>query len=360
MNELMPNTVDQEAADWLARLDANSHTSDSPDAIDLRNRFEAWLAANPGHRAAHARLQAAWGRLDRLQSLHPAADRSANPDLLAFRKSATSAMPATPLSRMADLAGRARYAIAAALAFFVIGAGVLYWQFDTDSDIRTGVGERRHMVLKDGSHMDLNSQSHVAVNFQPDLRRVELNEGEAIFKVAHDESRPFVVVANGLTVRAIGTAFSVRVKAESVEVVVSEGIVGVTPAGKTEVVMSHPQSRGTSQKLTAGHVAVYGASADSQQGVVRVITTTEIDRKLAWQRGMIAFEGEPLSEAVAEFNRYNLRKLVITDPELLSVRVGGYFKSDDVDTFVKALDLGFGIAAVNDGEKVTYLAPARK
>lgn len=376
--------VQTEAAAWLARLDAAEGMPEQHAA--LQTQCAQWRLADPGHNAAWLRLASIFGRLDRLSAVRPAPGKRADADLLAAGAQLLAAaselhvgadsnkvvpIPTRAANDAASTSARAprrfgitRYAQAAGLALVIgIGAGLLVVH-DPAVDYATQVGERRNIQLQDNSVIALNTQSKVSVKYEANSRQIDLRQGEAHFTVAKNSARPFIVTANGMQIRAVGTAFLVRTKGSAVEVVVTEGTVAVYPVNHAE------QGR----QLTAGSIGVFGAggqqaderasgvaprTGEVQPAVVRVASTAEISRKMAWETGMLAFDGDSLQEAVAEFNRYNTNKLVIAEPDLNVLRVGGYFRANDVTTFVSALRASFGIEAYAGAEGVTYLRKAK-
>jgi transmembrane sensor len=182
-------------------------------------------------------------------------------------------------------------------------------------------------VLEDGSVVDLNTNSQVRVRLGDARREVRLTRGEGRFQVAHDVNRPFVVAANEAAVRAVGTAFTVRLRdASQVEVVVAEGKVAIAAPRVTD---APPLAAGETAVVQPGHVSVSPMSPQA------------IERKLAWTSGRLEFRGERLADAVAEFNRYNLRQIRLASPALGSLRVGGNFKATDPESFAAALASAF-------------------
>src|SRR5262249_23434452 len=150
-------------------------------------------------------------------------------------------------------------------------------------------------------------------------RDVQLIRGEALFHVAHDGKRPFFVTAETTVVRAVGTAFSVRIRDDNrVEVLVTEGhvAVGAPSTDRTD----RPVLPASSPVLSAGQLP----AVSHGRAAIKHLQADEISRKVSWTAGYLAFQGQPLSEAIGEFNRYNLRHLVIGDPSLRNLSVGGH------------------------------------
>ncbi|MDR7115439.1 FecR domain-containing protein [Caulobacter sp. BE254] len=300
--------IEAEAARWVWRLDRDGR------APELEAQLEAWLEGDARRRGAFLKAESVWTLLDR------ARETGSRP----------LARPARPVSRRALLAG-AGGAIAAAM----VGAGVLILREERFS---TGLGEVRRVPLGDGSAVAINTASAVEVAFRRTQRTVRLQEGEAWFQVAHDVQRPFVVEAGSVRVRAVGTAFSVRRRANGADVLVTEGVVEVWAEGATR-----PPAR-----LKAGQSAFVDATA-----VVRpaLAGPEAVDRKLEWRYGKIDLAGETLGEAVADFNRYNDRKLVIADPGIASERLYGAFNTGGPDAFAAAVGASLGVEVeVRDSE----------
>jgi transmembrane sensor len=282
---------------------------------------EAWLDASPAHAAAFARVEAAWERAERLNAL-PRLAEAPQPAFLPTRR------------------------MAAALAVGVIGAGTAgAWLLTRRPVEMTARGEHRTVSLPDGSRVELNTDSRIAVAYSETRRDIVLTRGEALFDVAKDPARPFVVRAGQAQVRAVGTAFNIRLRDKLVELTVTEGVVAVDDraAGRARV---RKVSEGKGAMIATGAVA----EVDLDPEVLR--------RRLLWRDGVVEFEGDTLEQAAAEFNRYNDRRLVVADPQVASIRVGGRFGTHEVDRFLTALQAGFPVRAVPGEGDVTYLVHA--
>jgi transmembrane sensor len=212
----------------------------------------------------------------------------------------------------------------------------------------TGIGGFERVVLADGSVIELNTNTEIRVSFSTKRREVSLVTGEASFNVTHDAGRPFVVVAGDAAVRSLGTQFNVRQQGEVVDVIVTEGRVAV---GQIDVAtISAPAFSGSSRAPVVG--AGQAARVTRGSAYVRRESPQDAARELAWQDGMLMFNSAPLSEVVAEFNRYNRRQLVIADPAIAGREIGGYFKSRNLDIFVKILHSSFGVDAEVAGDRI--------
>jgi transmembrane sensor len=187
-------------------------------------------------------------------------------------------------------------------------------------------------------------------------RNIQLTRGEALFEVAHDRERPFFVAVNDIVVRAVGTAFAVRLEAAQVDVTVTEGIVEVTErAVAAGPVQSGPPASGSETRQVAANERAVIIHARAAQ--VQSITPAEADRRLAWREGMVSFDGESLQTAVAEINRHNRRQILVDDPALGSKPIVGVFRATDPGGFSVAAALALNASVIPDGD-VIRLRPA--
>lgn len=324
--------IESAAAQWLAKLDRGVSATE-------RAEYLQWLQRRPEHAITIAQLELAWNRLDRLRQLQPAPSVNPDPDLLTSR-------------------GRPRWvrptvlAIAAAIA--VVGIGFLTLALEpVDRPATLVKTEPERLLLPDNSLVELNSGAEVRVDFGAAQRTVHLVRGEAHFAVVEDAQRPFVVEVEGYRVRAVGTAFSVRLSDAAVAVLVTDGKVDL---GET----SGPASGETADvrelsRVVAGQEAVVQmqpAAPTMPRLHVRNLTPEEIERALAWQKLRLEFVDLPLRDVVGAFNRYNSRKLVIADEETAAIVVAGSFRPDGVDPFVRLLEVGFGVRARSQDGKI--------
>jgi len=362
-----------QAATWLVRRESSDFSEQEKQA------FDAWLQADARHQAAYVRLEAAWRRADRLNKLRPL-DGAVDEDLLArspfIRMEEFSAREATQRSAVTsneaanshfdgapgepsgERSTRRRWVagVSAGIAATVAAIAVGLWMFFGQSEWQeysTDFGGVERIRLEDGSVVHLNTNSAMRVRLRADYRQVVLDRGEALFKVAHDKSRPFDVQAAGTTVRAVGTEFSVRLREsketgggqDGVEVLVKEGRVAIDPPkAKPDQPSALPPSVST---LSAGEAVVITA----KRLHVERVAETEVSKKLGWTEGRLWFERQRLADVVAEFNRYNRRQMVIADPSIADLRIGGGFEATDPDSFMAALEKTLGVRAfpANDG-----------
>ncbi len=332
--EHTPDAIEAVAASWLARQDRGLTAAE-------QDAYLEWLCRDEAHAAAIARLKGAWDALNQLSEWRPRHSAQPNPDLLAPR--------GRRLWRWSAL-----LTAAAALVF----AAVVWWPTGASPAVQHQAiihpGPER-MALEDGSVVELNAGAKVEVLFGPQSRMVRLLRGEAHFSVAKDHTRPFIVGADKFAVRAVGTAFSVSLDRAAVSVLVTEGKVRLDET----TVDSSGSASGPRElsHLVAGQQAVMSVTASPADGldaVVRVheVTPAEIERALSWQGLRLEFVEMPLGDVVNEFNRYNTRKLVVLDVATRGILVGGNFRADNVESFVRLLDSGFGVKAFPRGNEI--------
>ena len=350
------NETEIKAAEWLARLDR-----EDPSAADLA-AFDEWKSVDPRRAAAYARLAATWQALDRIQAVRPSEKEPIISDYFgmvgakslppekALEQSSANLTPTRLRSRRA-LRRWLSVSVAASILLSISGFWIANIHGASHTFI-TSIGGFQRVVLEDQSTVYLNTNSEVRVTLSPQIRKVELVRGEASFQVAHDASRPFIVAAGKTAVRAVGTKFDVRRLDNAVEVIVDEGKVVV---GEPTILES-PQIDvpSTMLRVTAGQSAL-----SSSSGVkLAALPKDSLDRKLAWQNQILEFDGDSLADVVAQFNRYNERQLVIADPALSSLRIGGYFRPTNLDAFISVLQSDFGINVNDQGYRLVLATAA--
>uniref|UniRef100_B0SWZ5 Anti-FecI sigma factor, FecR n=1 Tax=Caulobacter sp. (strain K31) TaxID=366602 RepID=B0SWZ5_CAUSK len=293
-----------EASLWLARLDAGRASEQD---------LDAWRDADPRRAAAFAEVASAWTRLD---ALREAEDR-----------------PLPKPSRRAWLAGGG-----AALAASVVGGAWLGRDILLRDRVVTGVGERRTLALPDGSSVELNTDTEVFWRFDRTRRRLWLSRGEAALMIVHDRLRPFELFTSQGLARLAAGQFNARLRPAGLDLIVLAGEAVVeTATGAAQAQVSRPADARQALEVTAQRIAVVATPEAEVQSVQ------------AWRRGEIVFEGQALSAAVEEYNRYLTRKLVIGDDKAGRLRLGGRFLTGDPDSFLDALRTTFGLRIIDDG-----------
>jgi transmembrane sensor len=335
-------SISEIAARWAVRCHAGSLGSDEQQDLDT------WLAADPRHRGAYVRARAQWVDLDRLAALHGPVSPVTEYDLTAE----PAGEPAKGQNRTLQAISR-RQLLAASVAALGIVSGGLSWVVIWRGRERyvSGIGEVRRISLADGSTMVLNTDTDVIVRLSQQQRDVHLIRGEALFEVAHDKDRPFIVRAADSAVRAVGTAFAVRLQAAKVDVTVVEGVVEVSDGmNGSDSGGLGPTAAGVKPRRVKANEHIVIAPRRSPK--IEPIATAEANRRLAWREGIVSFDGESLATAVSEINRHNRRQIVIDDPVLGNRPVVGVFRTTDLDGFAAAAAAALNAHPVADGDVI--------
>ncbi|MDX9873616.1 MAG: FecR domain-containing protein [Spongiibacteraceae bacterium] len=318
--------VTAEACAWIAQLETGAMTAGDLAAL------KEWMNRSPAHRAEIRRLARLSQQLNSLSVL-------AEPLARAHREERR---------RRATMQKGWRWpVIGAALATVLVFCGVLLNTLfmqggDAPMLIATEVGEVRETTLPDGSVIKLNTDTAVEVAFDTRYRRVRLLKGEALFIVAHNQSRPFVVDAHGRSVTAVGTAFALTLLPRAFEVLVTEGRVSLTDAWNDQRTKGRASAESTADGLLlkAGQQVTY---RDTERSPVTTVSQREIERRLAWQAGFIEFANAPLQRVIEDIGRYTPLTIEIVDPELRSVEFGGIFRVNDLTSLFHALETSFDV-----------------
>jgi len=318
------------AAGWFARLRAG------PITPRLDAKYRRWLAADPANEVKYERQELAWELAGELSKDDEISVLLAE----AQREAAETTTPRRGRRQLLMLAGAA-----ASLGAIAVAASFYLGSLSDEYRYSTAVGEQRSVVLPDQSRIVLNTSTQVRVIYKRNSRRVEIEQGEATFSVAHDASRPFDVVAAHGTTRAIGTEFNILSAPTGVTVSVLSGTVAITPPNDPR----HTGS-GDAVRLTRGEELTYSNS------LVSAVRPLNANRIQEWHVGRIAFDDLPLSQALAEFNRYTWTPIVIRDATLSKLRVTGIFRIGETDALLQALNTAFGIRANHDAAAIELRA----
>lgn len=338
--------IEARAAAWLAQRDEGLTPSEA-------REFKRWQEEDPRHAAAVVRLQGVWSILGGARELRPEVPVLPDRDLLAPSR--------RPAPRMFWPA------LAAAAAFAIVVTSVALWSLPRNRMVATPpvatqqyatpAGGYERVTLADGSMVELNASTELNVSYTPSERRVRLVRGEAHFTVAKNKHRPFWVEAGGMQVRAVGTAFNVRLGQAQVEVVVTEGRVRVDHVNSPAALVS-PTSA-TPAELGAGDRAEILLSGRFAATVQR-LSEENMRAALAWRYGpRLEFTNTPLSQVVDQFNRRNRVQLELGDAALGSEPVGGSFQAENVEAFVQLLTTERDIVAERPTAERIVLRKAR-
>jgi transmembrane sensor len=340
------------------------------DAV-ARERFDQWLRQSPEHIRAYMEIARTYVELP---ALHP--ERSINvQDLVAYARSdgnvVTLQPPSPAQSRVAPdshacaTAQRAAstwmrrkwFAVATVMAC-VIATLSTWVALQSYSTYTTEIGERRAITLADGSIIDLNARSKVRVKLSRAERDVELIDGQALFEVAKDRDRPFIVRSGAAFVRAVGTQFDVYRKKSGTTVTVIEGRVAVNAnPSSTRKDASEPPPPGNQDRTDGTATVFLGAG---EQVIVTDRTTStprraNVSATTAWTEHRLVFDGSRLSDVIEDFNRYNTRQLIIEDRVLDGFHISGVYSSTDSASLVRFLRAQPGIDVVETEREVRIM-----
>jgi transmembrane sensor len=285
---------------------------------------------------AYARLEALWSGLG-THAGRPEIDQ-------ALRE---SALPRRPTAMKQPRRAPAWIAVAALLVA-VLAGGWLAWRATQTSveTYATGVGERRTLVLEDGSRVTMDTDTRLTASFSTGARRLALEKGRAFFDVAKDTRRPFLVAAQAGVVRAVGTRFDVYEHDGMVEVTLVEGRVEVTPEGGKQDPHVQPTAMHSGQRLLMG-----------KGYATPVVESANTGTAVAWLSGKLVFNDTPLPVAVAQFNRYSTTRIAVDGDAVARLHVSGVFRSDDSKAFVDALRGSYGLSVEQDSAGNLTLLP---
>ncbi len=282
---------------------------------DQKN-LEIWFAQSLAHRLEFLRLESAWNSADRLHALRP-------PQL-----SPLSTHPRAHKNQSQTVYLR----IAAILVVALLMAGASLSLPPSKGQIyATAIGAQRIITLADGSRVELNTDSELRIGEGGNPRHVALLKGEAWFDIKHDENHPFIVTAGDHRIIDLGTSFVVRRETENLHVALVEGLARV----ESTKLWNKPRAA----HLLPGDVAL----ASAEKVSVKKQAIKDIESDFSWRRGLLVFNRAALSDAVAEFNRYNQQKLVITDPEIADLTISGTFPIHATALFSTAAKESFGL-----------------
>jgi len=355
--------IESQAALWVMRADENGLSAAQ------KSEFQAWLNSGEQHREAYARLAALWGGLDILEELndHAATDSHQRP-----QKPAIAARWAGLKALAGTLFATPKFITAAASIALVGILGLTYQLINSSAQLHQGtyttaLGERKTIQLPDGSAVQLNTNSQIDVSYSKTQRKIVLKYGEGYFDVAPNKQKPFAVYAGNGIVTAVGTAFSVFLRDEKIDVMVEEGTTAVGTAFSvflrdekidvmveegTVALSSTRASTGaatrtlTEQGTTPQPAALLGTVSAGQNVIfeetverVDLIAPDTVQRKLSWREGRLAFAGEPLSAVVDSISRYTDISIDIEDSDLRQLPIAGSFNVGEVDAMFEALQI---------------------
>jgi len=317
--------IQTEATDWFIRLLQN-------ESDDVHAQCQNWRAADPANDAAFHKAEAAWSA-----AILPG-------EKLAFLEKAELEVHLRAMERRKrSMRNTRRLGTLALVLFAVLGAGI--WLLrpnvleDLNADFVTARGERRTVILADGTSVLMDADSAIAIAFFSDERKVTLIRGVASFDVAH-ASTPFRVVGGGGVVTALGTRFDVRLSGGEGVVILERGKVSVDRQNTSEPVF-----------LSPGEQVHYNASAISK------VEPVDLETALAWQHGRFVFYRARLSDVIAEIQRYRPGRIIVASDSLASQLVTGSFMLDNAEASLASLQASVGFQSFSLGPYLTLIRP---
>lgn len=343
------STIEQEAAQWLIRLDGDEPLS-KRELAALRE----WLARSPRHRKELNNLNSFWANNILTELVVPLGRHETR---RGWRALLTQVLRSVP-------------SLAATVAALMVLAGIGLWFFsnpliESNGLYLTAVGQQKSLTMADGTVVQLNTNSQIQVEYNEQYRNIRLLQGEAHFEVAKDAQHPFRVYAGAGRAQAVGTAFTVYLKDDGVNVLVTEGRVALASLGRSTPMSTTPSPPEVDKPaavdpyvntasnnlgiLKAGEAVTLDTTDAGNDGhtqlmdVVQVIDEDELTRRQSWRQGLLVFSGEPLEQVVLEISRYTTVSIEIPDPDLRQIQIGGRFKVGDIDNMFDALETNFGV-----------------
>ncbi len=345
--------IEEEAGAWLVKLDGDN----APSADELASLRE-WLERSPVHREQLGSLAELWDEMNVLTELAVPLGHADGHSNRSFIESLRHAIPRL---------GQASIV----MAVIAIGVATAFWLrpdplLSSNDFYATAVGQQLSVTLADGSVVLLNTNSQINVNYNNEYRSIRLLQGEVHFTVAKGAARPFRVYAGNGRVQAVGTAFSVYIKDNSINVTVTEGKVELASVNRPSTNRLAQQgtppgtvkSSGSNAIVDSGFVETLGtikagecatfqefldADIVSTINAIETVEAQEMAKRLSWREGMLTFAGDPLEVVVDEISRYTTVSIEITDPVVRATRIGGRFPIGETDAMFDALEANFGL-----------------
>jgi transmembrane sensor len=303
------------ASQWVMEREMSDNWSET-DQTCLDN----WLQESSSHRVAYWRAKHAWNKTERMVALRPSARWEGDTRNGRARSIFTRVSAA---------------AIILSAAAFAISRGVA----PTYVTYTTPIGGHKVLSLSDGSHIELNTNSVLRVSNAQGHREAILDSGEAYFDIKHDAAAPFLIKVGGRRIVDVGTRFIVRTEAGSVKLSMLEGRVTLSAA---------KENSGAPTELKGGEVAVATLSATT----VFKLSGQALSDTQSWRQGHLVFRHVPLSEAIAEFNRYNRNQLVVANADAAKLKIHGSFRTDDVQGFADIVQEVLHLQVSHVGDKI--------
>lgn len=332
----------EEASEWFTRM------RDGEDTPAARSELMTWFRRSPEHVSAYLDIAAVW-----MESKNVSVDAEVDLETRIAQARAdlgiAELIPRREPLQPKTWRWRTKLPMAMAASAALVLMGI--WFYGQRDTYTTGTGEQHSIALSDGSTVELNSRSRLKVRFTEGVRNVELLEGQALFRVAKNPTRPFIVATGDTRVRAVGTQFDVYRKSGGTIVTVIEGRVAVISSLPVTAERAEASASSPSLFLTAGERLTVAPRTVPRPTRVNVAAAT------AWTQRQLVFEFTPLGEAAEEFNRYNARQLVVEGEALRAFKISAIFRSTDPASLVRYIQTQPGIR-IQESEDTIRILPA--
>lgn len=323
------------AAEWFVEF-----STDEPDTA-MRRAFDVWLRKSPEHVRSYLELFPVW---DDTAGIHAQGEMSADALIRLARSDPGNlvSLPGQSFTR-AQTRRRLRPWLLSATAASLLAAAVVGWLVMHGETYATDIGEQRMIVLDDGSSIELNARSKLGVHFNAQQRRIELLAGQAIFRVAPESARPFIVSSGKTQVRALGTQFDVYKRSDGTRITVLEGRVLVSSAQSAPKIKPTQTGEAPSTaevedlRPSTGIVLSAGDQVNATERSIEKAANSGLNAAVAWREHRLVFSGTTLSEVADEFNRYNERQIIIRNAENVPFDVSGAFSVTDLSSLLAFL-----------------------
>ena len=342
MKRAIPNTevIRLEAAAWLAQLETGE--MESADLAALRE----WMGKSQRHVAEIRRIAELSASMNVMNEFAGPLEQAAATFEPVLRKR-----------------GRMMLYPALGLAMLFVAVLILFTQFnqgEPERSLVTRIGEYAEHTLPDGSHVSLNTDTRLEIVFTAQVREITLLRGEALFSVAKDPDRPFVVNAGSRRITAVGTTFVVRLVDEDVEVSVTEGVVAVSSITIRAADVGPSVDSAEPIQLREKQTLKLRVNENEKalQPDIRPISDSDLRHKLAWREGLLYFYRSPLTEVVSEVSRHTGMRISILDPELQQREFDGLFRVGETELLLEALSIHGDIRMTRVGTDTVLLSRA--
>jgi len=322
MNNNIAHNILEQAEDWHKVFQQSQGTEDQ------REDFKAWYHLNPDHQIAYAQVFTSYDSGYDIDKISTEYIRKKQAEKYITQKSFWSMTTW-------------KYASIAAIILLVVTTSKMWQAEPVYTEYITLVGEMNKIKLTDGSIITLGAQSKIRVEeFSEQKRHVIIDRGEALFAVAKDKSRPFIVSSDKISIRVLGTIFNINKSKQDITVSLLEGNVQVIQEIESKLIPFWSDEKIVNLK-PAQQVSV-------KQGALKNPIPQNIGNMATWVDGQLNYNGTLLREVVADLNRYSLKLIEIDSQSLNYLPVTAVFGTDQIELMVQGLPHLLPIELIQD------------